>query len=476
MNPGPGTSWPDLQYEEAEQVQLDVAAIIARGTRLRRKRLISKATVIAIITAIAPTAVAMDMLAPAPETSLAGPSRANPPSNGRGVVNGPILGPNHRAMGMVGIPAPTPASPVKFAAHSMAGIFSSDLNNGPAQAVVYRTTSLSARYGAMLAIAGARGGSGVWFAATASQLTLFRLSVTGAMKSWPLPTATRNTRADANIGLAVTAGGVAWLGVESTLYRLDTKTAQLRSWPVPVTALAPTAEATATRDVRLGAGTQVGPSLRPGDSVAVSPDGHVAVMLPHSAGVQVLDPRDGTFRPVRLPAANDLPLAVGYARNGTLGIGFQRLGRRPSAGLLLVSRSGTESTTRVAQATSVTAYGAFGLLVGITRPEVVSAQGAVRPLRLPANTDFADVRTPPESLPGNRLGIALDTAVLTFPATADSIAVASAQSQLWVVPPTRCRPHRDCPAGFGLMTTDAAGDMWVVPAADQRMIELVSLG
>ncbi len=481
MNPCPGTSWPDLHYVETEQVQLDVAAIIARGTRLRRKRLIGKVTAVAVVAAIAPTAVVMDMHPPVPSTLIAGPAQVYgprqpyqpyQPSNGHGVMNVP----DHvRAAGPAGQVQP-PRATAKQVSNPVAGDFNDNLTNAPPQAPVLLASTLSSRYGSMLAIAGARAGSGVWFAATAAQLTIFRLSVTGAMRSWSLPVPASSVRPGTNVGLAVTATGVAWLGVASTLFRLDTKTAQVSSWPIPVTALSSTVTTTAARSVRFAAAQPGSAHPLGGDSLAVSPDGHVAVVLPRSTSVQVLNPRNGTFRQIHLLQPTDQPLAVGYAGNGTLGIAFTQLGQRPAGGVLLVTQSGAELTVPVLQPTAVAAYGRSDLLVGVTKLQVVSAQGATRPLLLPADTDFAGVLTQPAPLPGKRLGIALDTAILTFPATAESVQVATAQSQLWLAPQPPCRSRRDCPAGYQLMTTDAAGDMWVVPAADQHVVDLVSLG
>jgi hypothetical protein len=466
MNPGPGTSWPDLHYVEAEQVQLDVAAIIARGTRLRRKRLISKVAVVAAVAGVVPTAVVMVVRTPAPSAPIAGLAHRVSPADTNGTRRGPAFGRDKAGLEHPAAPASSAANQV---ANPLAGIFESDLSDAPAQVVVRHTTTLSRRYGPLLAIAGSRGGSGVWFAATAAQLTLFRLSVTGTTKSWRLPTPASS--GGTNVGLTVTADGVAWLGVASTVLRLDTRTAQISSWQMPAAKTRIWAGGGAPSDHQ-----PAGPAYSAADSLAVSPDGRVAIAGPRSSSVQVLDPRNGRFRQIRLPDAADQPVAVGYARNGTLGIGFEHLGQRPVAGLLLVEPSGAELSTPVEQPTSVAAYGASGLLVGVTKLEVVSTLGLARPLLLPANTDFTDVRSPPAQLPGNRLGIAMDTAILTFPATATSVSVATAQSQLWVAPTPRCRSHRDCPGGYRMTATDGAGDMWVVPAAHQRTLELVSLG
>jgi hypothetical protein len=143
---------------------------------------------------------------------------------------------------------------------------------------------------------------------------------------------------------------------------------------------------------------------------------------------------------------------------------------------LIITPPGTERSMPVAQPTAVAAYGSSGLLVGVTTLEVIPASGQPRPLMLPADSpDLASVTTPPVPLPGDRLGIAMNTAILTFPATTTSATIATVQSELWVTPQPRCKAHHRCPAGYRFTATDGDGNMWVVPNADPRRVEVVSL-
>jgi streptogramin lyase len=452
MNPAPGTSWPDLHYVDTEQVELDVSAIIARGSRLRRRRLITKVAAAAVVVGIAPVAVVVGVTSSAPS-----------------VHTGPIAGQLRPALGQrngygtggtFGTDENGPAEVKGYAAPRAlsAGAARGDLIFSLQRAVVRHATTLPHKYGRLLAVAGAPAGSGLWFTATAARLTLFHLSMAGALKSWPLPTPASSVRASAGADLAVTAADVAWIGVGSTLLRIDTKNSKLSSWQVP------------------GMADGSRPDASTADSVAVSPDGHVAVATSHSSSVQVLDPREGTFRQVKLPSAADQPLALWYTRSGTLGIGYQRPGKPDTGAVLLVKRTGAELIAQVPQPTAIAAYGASGLLVGVTNLYVVSARGHPRPLVLPADSpDLTGVTNPPAPLPGDRLGIAMDSAVLTFPAMTASSAIAATESTLWVTPPMRCQPHHGCPAGYQLLASDSDGNLWAVTRAHPRTVELISL-
>lgn len=459
MNPAPGTSWPDLHYVDAEQVELDVCAIIARGTRLRRRHLIGKVAAAAVIVGIAPVAVVMAVNGydlPGHTTTASGEKGQPLAPRARGPATWPAGGGTFSTEKNSSVHAGVnaPAQPLDGYQSARAATTGRDLMFSLGRAKVLRTTTLPPGYQPLLAAAGAPDGSGLWFAATAGQLTLFRLSMAGALRSWSLPTPASSVRASHGVGLAVTSTGVAWIGVGSSLLRLDTKSSYLSAWHLP----------------GLAAGSSA-------DSVAVSRDGHVAVVTSYSRIVRVLDPSDGQFRQIRLPDAADRPLAVGYARNGTLGIGYRHLGKLHSGGVFLVERTGAKRTVAVPQPTAVTALGGSGLLVGATMPYVVPARGHPRPLILPAGSpEPASLTTAPTPLPGDRLAIAMDNAILTFPAAATSDAIAAGQSTVWVTPPPRCRPGRHCPAGYRLLADDAGGDLWVVPNAEPRTVELISLG
>jgi hypothetical protein len=198
--------------------------------------------------------------------------------------------------------------------------------------------------------------------------------------------------------------------------------------------------------------------------------------MSRSSSVQVLDPHSGTFSDHPLPSAADQPLAVGYTLTGALGIGFRDLRRARSSGIMLVKRSGARLTAEVAQASAVTSYGQSGLLVGTGTPDVVSSAGKVRPLVLPTDPqNFAQDVTPAVPLPGHRLGLVLDSEIMTFPAAATSVASAASESELWLTPAPQCAHGRDCPDGYRQLATDAAGDIWAVPNADPRAIVLLSL-
>ena len=458
MNPAPGTSWPDLHYADTEQVDLDVSAIIARGTRLRRQRLVAKVAAAAVVVAIAPVAVVVDNAGSGPVLHApdAGQARGIP-----GLRHGSPQGTTTNGFDESGpISAPKQAGGAR---HAGAGGVSDDLMFSLAQAVVRHATTLPRGYGRPLAVAGARAGTGLWFTTTARQLKLFRLSTGGALRSWPLPTPASSVRAGGGAGLAVSATGVAWIGVGSTLLRLDTKRSSVSTWYLPALAVVSKADRPTAR----------GPTA---DLVAVSPDGHVAVATARSGTVHVLNPRTGTFRQIKLPSSADEPLALGYARNGTLGVGYQHLGKAHSGALLLVERTGAERSVYVPQPTAVAAYGASGLLVGVTELYVAQARGKPRPLMLPTDSpDLAGVTTPPAPLPGDRLAIATGTAILTFPAKTTSRTIATDQSTLWVTPPPRCQPHHRCPAGYELLASDSDGNLWLAPKADPRTVELVSL-
>lgn len=491
MNPAPGTSWPDLHYVDTEQVELDVFAIIARGTRLRRRRLMTKIVAAAIVIGVGPAAVIADMTRGAVINGPAAVSKT-PHRVPRTEYQVTVHASTHvkAPAGFSGVRGPEAGMVV--AAPNDVSFAGDDLTFSLARAGVRRAATLSRKYGPLLSIAGARASSGIWFTATAAELTLFRLSMTGALRSWPLPAPASSVRASAGVGLAVTSAGLAWLGVGSTLVSLNTRTSQASTWRVPMATASETSDPGANNPGASDRGASdqgnsghvVRQANRPGwpgyslaDSVAVSPDGHVAVAMSRSSSVQVLDPRNGTFRPIRLPDAADQPLVVGYARNGTLGIGYWRPGRPDTGAVLLVSPAGTKLSASVAQPTAVSAYGMSGLLVGVTKLVVVSARGRRRPLLLPADSPGGtSVSIPPAPLPAGRLGIALDTAILTFPAAATSTTIATNQSELWVTQSPRCRPRHGCPAGYTFMATDADGNLWVVPKANPRTVELVSLG
>jgi hypothetical protein len=472
MNPAPGWA-ADLHYADDEQVRLDLDVIIARGGRLRRKRRLIRLAAIAAVCATVPAAIFLGRSDPIPRLApaVSGPLHAAQEHG--------IFGPNV----LPGVSSPSYNGP----AQGSAGRPFKDtynLKSAPLEAGLQVAARVPARFGRLLAIAGARARSGVWLAAAASRLTLIHLSVDGALKSWRLPAGSGIVRAGTDIGFAVSAG-VAWLGLGSTLIRVDTKArpALVSSWHVPGPQASHTNTVMGTylfenrlkmaAHATLGSAATVSQVPRPRYSLAVSSGGRVAVATLHSSSVQLFDPYVGTFSQVRLPAQADQSLAVGFARDGTLGIGYLGKSNRPA--VMLVKRSGAEQTATVGQSSAISAYGRSALLVGTSKLDVVSARGKVRQLVLPARRPAPDRDTaPPAPLPDGRLGIVSDVGILTFSGAAASVADATDGSLFWRLPRPGCTSSR-CRPGYRLLATDAAGNVWLVPSADQRVIELLSV-
>ncbi len=460
MNPGPGTSWlADLHNVDGEQVQLDLAAIITRGARLRRRRLLVKLTALAAL---------LSGLTPAGIATLAAFSPAAPP-----LADGPAK----MAPALAAAPGFAPAQSGYGDSPKFVG--ASGALGHPLQVGVRLSVTLPRRYGPLRALTGAPEGTGVWFTSATSSPVLFHLSLDGAIKSWPVPRAGSGFGMTAMTSFAIAGGGIAWLAGGSTLIRVNTVTNRVSSWQIPAPATNP---ATAPRPAN-------GPVMFTGQQMphevtglAATAAGRVAVVMSYSSSVQVFDAASDAFEQIPLPAPTDQPQAVGFTRSGSLGVAFSHLRRRNSPDVLIVAPSGRTVTARVADVMAVAPYGPTGLLVGTARPAVVSAAGKVRPLNLPTNPpDITAGLTPPIALPDNRLGVIAGLAVLTFPAAASSVAAATAGSDLYLPPPGRCgraegRPKAStCHQGYRLLAIDAIGDIWVVPATQTRTIELLIL-
>jgi hypothetical protein len=446
MSPVPSLP-SDLHYADSDQVELDLDAIIAQGGRIRRRRLIAKAAAVAVVWAVAPMVIVTDVVMQAPgigPDNVAGQMHSGP--NALRTYNG---GTARKQAGWVFGPAASPGS---------GGIAGATYQPDFAMASVDRKLSATVphRLGPVLAMASTRSADGVWFAAASSQLTLFHLSDQGKLTSVPLARLDSSLPATAGLGLAVSSSGVVWVRVSAALIRYDPRISIVSYWQVP-----------ALQNIR--------PPPRNVYSVAVAPDGSVAVASSASSSVQVLNPRTGTFSYYALPAAADRPLAVGYARDGTLGVGY--LHRSLASKVMLVKPSGERLTATVAQSTAVMSYGQSGLLVGAGRPDVVSATGKVRPLTLPAGIQPAPRDAPPPvSLPGGRMGLAYPGEIVTFPARAASVVAASRQAKVWLVQQDRCPRDLACPVGFRMVAADGSGEVWATPEADPYSVVLLLLG
>jgi hypothetical protein len=427
-----------LDYPEPEPIQLDIAAIIRRGTRRRRARRAVKAATVIAACGIVPAAVTTDMaVLTAPGYSTAG--RAPRAGSVRFGTNSAEHGPNRGASAAHG--------------YSTAGT-GGTINAGAAGTskvnpmVRLRTVArLPARYGVLRGLVGAQAGAGVWtWDTTADEVRLIQVRPDGARRFWLVPWPTSELAPSGPAGFAVSAGGVAWLGLNATLVRFDTVTDVVTSWAVPVPA---------------PDGARGDHSIR---ALALGSGGRVAIVLDHYSGAMVLNQATGRFAEVALPNPDDHPISVGFARNGLLGIGFVAAGRAQRFGVLVVARSGRTRVAATTQPDAVSPYGPAGLLVGSIRPEVVSANGAVRPLVLPVpGLDLTGRPQSPVPLPDGRLVTFEPGSVLVYAAHARSTAAAIKRFARY-----------SAPSGLYDGTTDLAGYLWALLSGHLRTIVLMT--
>jgi hypothetical protein len=439
VNPvgGNATCPVDLGYADSEPVGLDVGAIMARGTRIRRRRLLTRVAAGAVA-AVAVPAVAFLALGPrvtGPESTAASQGRAIARPGSGDVNSGTRSGLYH-------------GTPVYGGYGTV---------TGPVVSMrVGASVTLHGQYGPISTLAGDQGGDGVWFwDENAAEVRIFHLSSDGLLRSWPVGARTPALPSGSAAGFAVSARGVAWLGLRSTLIELDTATGNVRRWQIP----APRANQAADRLGR-GRGGGAGDGVR---AVAAGAAGQVAVADMNASSVQVLDPATGHWRQVMLPLPSDEPLAVGFAPNGTLGIGYQQAGSPRVSGVLLDRAAGPAISRGVTESLGITAYGAGGFIVGVSRPEVVWASGLVLQLALPvALLDTAGDPVPLAWLPGDRIAGIVSGSILAFPAGAASDRRAQAEAVRYV-------PPRGLIIRF--VATDAAGRLWVLAGSGQRTVD-----
>jgi hypothetical protein len=443
MNPSGGNAAcpVDLGYPDSEPVGLDVSAIMTRGARIRRRRLLTGVAA-ATMAAVAVPAIAFIAVGP----RIAGPESAP-------AARSPLTG--SRASGTVKSAADhggaTHGGPVFGYNGTSAGVGSSPV----VHVRVGASVTLHGQYGPITTLVGDPGGEGVWFwDENTTEVRVFNLSTDGHLRSWPVAARTPALTSGAAAGFAVSAGGVAWLGLRSTLIELDTATGHVRRWPIP----APRASKAADRNGPGGGGAGDGVQ-----AVAAGTAGQVAVADRNASSVGVLDPATGHWRQVLLPSASDEPLAVGFAANGTLGIGYRRVGSPHVSGVLLDPTAGPAISRTVTESWGIMAYGTGGFIVGVSRPEVVAASGRVRQLARPAALlDTAVDPVPLAWLPGDRLVSIVSGSILSFPAGAGSDRRAQVEAVRYV-------PPRDLIIQF--VATDARGRLWVLSASGQPTID-----
>ncbi len=427
MSTGPSPFVGDLNYPEPEPVRLDVGAIVARGTRMRRNRLVTKVSAIALLAGIVPAATAIV----GADLTLAGsgPASTNAPvASGRTAVGVP------RASG--GLDHGVAFGPDYGSLNRPASGQYSGYQSAPAQppqshpARVKLAYRLPAGYQNLSGLVGSPAG-GVWFWGGTSRISLSYLSPAGQLRSWPVRKVTASLRTGAESGFAVTAAGVAWLGLNQTLIRINTRTGRVRTWPVPRPRLNSAARHYLPPHVK---------DVPVISSLAVSQNGaRVAVAMDNASGVPVLNVRTGRFGQLLLPGTADVPQAAGYAANGLLGIGYQHVGSPHSSGVLLVSRSHRELAAKVTESYGVAPYGSASLIVGTSLSDVVTSSGQVRPLYRPVRLiDLTGAAISPAPLPGGRLATVLAGQILVFPGHVRSEAAAAADSAYYLLPAAAC--------------------------------------
>ncbi|HEY3907230.1 MAG TPA: hypothetical protein VGM14_25230, partial [Streptosporangiaceae bacterium] len=135
--------------------------------------------------------------------------------------------------------------------------------------------------------------------------------------------------------------------------------------------------------------------------------------------------------------------------------------------------------------------GEHSLIVGVAKPDLVSSVGHVTRLVGPGDLIHLDVATSaPAQLPNNKLSSVVGPGYLSYPVGAQSVTAAKTSSVLYLAAPNSCgtvtvklpgsaatQPTEPapstCPWPFRLLTSDSAGDVWVVPAAGKRTVELL---
>lgn len=431
MNPVGSTGWPSyLDYSDEQSVQLNLASIIVEGARLRRKRRMAKAAAAALICGLVPAGVVIGQSGAGPAPRVAAP------------VGARWLDTNRLGIDLV-------------------------------QSSVRNAVSLPHRYQRVSSLVGDATRPGVWFwGTTSSRISLFHLNRNDTLKTWPVLPLSRRLRTGSASGFAVTATGVAWLGLNSTLIRIETRTGQVRSWTIPALRAAGTGR----------------PAV---EALAADANGQIAIAMSNSSAIALFSQRTGRFTEMTMPVSTYVPQSLAYARDGTLGVSFTDSNHPGWDRVYLLPRSGPQFIENVDDAVGVTPYGEHSLIVGVAKPDLVSSVGHVTRLVGPGDLIHLDVATSaPAQLPNNKLSSVVGPGYLSYPVGAQSVTAAKTSSVLYLAAPNSCgtvtvklpgsaatQPTEPapstCPWPFRLLTSDSAGDVWVVPAAGKRTVELL---
>ncbi len=348
---------------------------------------------------------------------------------------------------------------------------------------------LPAGYDAITEIAGDPSRTGVWFwDSSATQVTLFHVDGNGTMTSWPVLTGSMFQNEQALSGIAVSASGTVWFGMNTTLVELDPRTGKVDRWSIPVPGANSVAEGFEPPNLA---------GIEAVEALAVAPGGQVAIAMSSSTGVEIFDPNAGTFTTVTLPTSGDEPLSVAYASDGTLAVGMTDLSTGGKAtGIELVSANGATRSVSVAfpgSAWTIAPYSASEFIVGSVHPSLVGTNGTVRELAVPATLVGSDSGSPMVVFSNGEVAGLTDDGLVEFPSDAATPNEAEAQSVTVSLPRPKTCPASvpsliplqgsppvlpstttstapnttttmpSCPApAFDIMALDGAGNLWIV--------------
>lgn len=334
-------------------------------------------------------------------------------------------------------------------------------------------------YGPITTLAGDPTGSGVWFwADTKTTLSIFHVNGQGKLASWPVLTGADNVYQDIS-GLVVTSAGIAWLGINATLTRLDPSTGAVQTWRIPAPGDNPAAESFRPSDVQ---------GLYLVQAIAANPGGsQIAIAMDLSSSVELFDPSADTFTQIAMPATSDTPVSLAYTPDGTLGVGLANY-QTHLWDTTLVVRPGTTSAPAaipVPDSRSITSYGTSGFIVGAGDPSLLTTAGTVTPIAAPAAAAGASAPASGQAiivLPNGVLGIIGKSGVFEYPGNAASVASATAGSVTLQLPGVQCpvpitygspapTPTGPCYPGPSVIAVDGAGGLWVVPNTTNESVE-----
>ncbi|MGH2717896.1 MAG: hypothetical protein ACRDJU_04885, partial [Actinomycetota bacterium] len=157
-------------------------------------------------------------------------------------------------------------------------------------------------------------GTGVWFLALdAAGADLMHWSG-GSLESWPVGPGLGGLAS----ALAIGPGGVAWVGLGTSLYRVNTATGAVTPLTVPVVA-----PVTNDPTMHLPGPPGIAAGLMWISGLAVGPGGELAIAHASGNAVQIYHPDTGSFASVALPAQTEVSGAVpnagiAFGGNGVL--------------------------------------------------------------------------------------------------------------------------------------------------------------